>query len=393
MEAVHQEGCYLPHTKDAPVPLRVLMVSKACLVGTYQRKLEVIASHDDIELTVIVPPSWKEPGRTLYLERTHTAGYTLIVEPLRFNGNFHLHYYPGLKRHVLALRPDVVHIDEEPYNLATYHALRLARRVGAKSLFFTWQNIHRRYPPPFAQMERWVLRHADYGIAGNEEAIAVWRRKGYSGPMEVIPQFGVDPQLFSPDPAPREREHFVIGYAGRLVPEKGVDLLIRAVVKLPGRWILRILGEGPQHEALQMLVGVYDLSGSVIFEQPVPSTEMPRFYRGLDVLVLPSRTQRNWKEQFGRVLIEAMACGVPVVGARSGAIPEVIGNAGLLFPEDDANALAACLLALMQRPRLRQQLAEDGRARVLERFTQAHVAAQTAAVYRKLAGRIPGREG
>ncbi len=377
----------MPDAKDRRAPLRVLMISKACLVGTYQRKLEAIAAHDDIALTVVVPPFWKERGRTLHLERTHTSGYRLLVEPLRFNGNFHLHYYPGLRRHIFALRPDVVHIDEEPYNLATYHALRLARRVGAKSLFFTWQNIYRRYPPPFAQMEHWVLRHADYGIAGNDEAVDVWRRKGYGGPLEVIPQFGVDPYIFSPDPAPQEREHFVIGYAGRLVEEKGVDLLIRAAMKLPGRWALRILGDGPQREALRILAGVYDLSGSVIFEPPVPSTEMPQFYRGLDVLVLPSRTRPHWKEQFGRVLIEAMACGVPVVGARSGAIPEVIGNAGLLFPEDDAEALAACLLALMQRPRLRQQLAQEGRARVLERFTQEHIAERTVAVYRRLAGR------
>lgn len=377
----------MPNAEKHPAPLRVLMISKACLVGTYQRKLEAIAAHDDITLTVIVPPLWKEPGRTLHLERAHTSGYTLLVEPLRFNGNFHLHYYPGLKRHILALRPHIVHIDEEPYNLATYHALRLARRVGAKGLFFTWQNLYRRYPPPFAQMERWVLRHVDYGIAGNEEAVSVWRRKGYRGPLEVIPQFGVDPQAFSPDPNPRDRDHFVIGYAGRLVEEKGVDLLIRAAVKLPGKWALRILGDGPQREALRILAGVYDLSGSVIFEPPVPSTEMPQFYRTLDVLVLPSRTRPHWKEQFGRVLIEAMACGVPVVGARSGAIPEVIGNAGLLFPEDDADALAACLLALMERPRLRQQLAQEGRARVLERFTQEHIAARTVAVYRRLVGR------
>lgn len=366
--------------------MRVLMISKACLVGAYQRKLEAIAAHGDIELTVIVPPEWRERHHTLQLERVHTSGYNLIVAPLRFNGSYHLHYYPGLRRHIERLRPNIVHIDEEPYNLATFLALRLARDAGAKSLFFTWQNIYRRYPPPFAQMERQVLRHADGGLAGNHEAVDVWRRKGYTGPLEVIPQFGVDPAYFAPPLDALPHEYFMIGYAGRLVSEKGVDLLIRAAARLPGKWVLRILGAGPERNALGELAGVYNLAGSVSFEPPVPSTDMPGFYHGLDALVLPSRTRRNWKEQFGRVLIEAMACGVPVVGARSGAIPEVIGEAGLLFAENDVDALADCLQALMERPRLRQQLAAEGRARVLKQFTQQRIADQTVAFYRRLMG-------
>src|SRR5690606_27024216 len=121
-------------------PLRVLMICKACVVGTYQRKLELIGAHPDIDLTVVVPPYWKDARGRLKLERVHTDHYRLAVEPMRFNGNFHLHVYPGLRRVIEEVQPDVVHADEEPYNLATFHALRLARRAGAKTLFFSWQN-------------------------------------------------------------------------------------------------------------------------------------------------------------------------------------------------------------------------------------------------------------
>lgn len=376
-----------PSPDNLSRPLRVLMISKALVVGIYQRKLELIGAHPGIELTAVVPPYWNDARGRLELERVHTDGYRLAVEPMRFNGNFHLHYYPGLRKIVREVRPDVVHIDEEPYNLATYHALRLARRAGAKSLFFSWQNLLRRYPFPFSAFEQEVLQKADYGLVGNEHAIEVWRAKGYRGPLKLLPQFGVDPDVFSPVVSPEPRDHYAIGFAGRLVPEKGVDLLIRAAAKLPGKWVLHLLGDGPEREALRELAGVYNISGSVSFEQGIPSTAMPDFYRKLDVFVLPSRSRPNWEEQFGRVLIEAMACGVPVIGARSGAIPEVIGPAGMLFEEDNLEELAAHLLALKEETVLRGALSTAGRQRVLRHYTHEQIARQTVEVYCELTGR------
>jgi glycosyltransferase involved in cell wall biosynthesis len=361
------------------------MVSKALVVGAYQRKLEEIAAHPGIALTAVVPPAWRDARGLLCLERAHAEGYTLRVEPIRFNGSFHLHYYPGLARCLAEVRPDILHVDEEPYNFAAYHALRLARRVGARALFFSWQNIARRYPPPFSWMERWVLDHVHYGMVGNQEAVEVWRGKRYAGPLTVIPQFGVDPGIFSPAPTPRRDEVFNVGYAGRLVGEKGLDVLIRALARTPGRTHLTLAGDGPLRDELSRLAGLHNIGGSVSLVGPLPSTAMPDFYRRLDALVLPSRTRPNWKEQFGRALIEAMACGVPVIGSDCGAIPEVIGDAGIVVPEGDVEALRAALASLAGHPRLRQQLAEAGRRRVLERYTQAHIAAQTVAVYREMA--------
>jgi glycosyltransferase involved in cell wall biosynthesis len=116
----------------------------------------------------------------------------------------------------------------------------------------------------------------------------------------------------------------------------------------------------------------------------LPSVRMPGYYQGLDALVVPSLTRGNWKEQFGRVIVEAMACGVPVIGSSSGAIPDVIGEAGLIVPEGDVRALADGLRRLAHHPDLRRRMAERGRQRVLERYTQAYVAAQTVAVYRQI---------
>jgi len=364
--------------------MRVLMLSKACVVGAYQRKIEELAKFEDIELALIVPPYWLEKGRKIALERLHTSGYQLLVAPMALNGHFHLHFYPGLRNQVHRFKPEIMHIDEEPYNLATFQAIRLAKRAGARPLFFTWQNLLRRYPPPFSWMERYNLKNAAYAIAGNREGKEVLRAKGFRGGVAVIPQFGVDPEIYKPHAHEKREGVFCIGYIGRLVEEKGVDLLLHALSDLPGEWRLRILGGGPQKGRLQSLVQELGLRERVAFDSPIPSPGMPDYYRGLDLLVLPSRTRPNWKEQFGRVLIEAMATGVPVVGSDSGEIPHVIGDAGLIFPEDDALALREAIEKIRGDERLRQRLARVGRERVLERYTQAQIAWETYQVYQEI---------
>ena len=366
--------------------MRVTLVSKACLVGTYQRKLEELAALSDIDLTVIVPPSWRDERGMIVLERAHLHGYRLIVEPIVFNGSYHLYFYPRIARRLEALRPDLVHIDEEPYNFATYHLLRIAQQLAAKTVFFAWQNLNRRYPFPFNRIERAVLRAADACIAGNRDGAQDWRSKGFRGPIEVIPQFGVDPDIFSPEVTGALKapvtSTFTIGYAGRLVEEKGPDLLLRALADLGGAWQAEFVGSGPLREALLSLADRLGLADRVRFTPWIPSTQLPDLYRTLDALVLPSRSKRNWKEQFGRTLIEAMACGVPVIGSTCGEIPNVVGDAGLIFPEGDADALRACLDRLRRDPVVRRELSARGRERILRHYTQKHIAAATAEVYR-----------
>ena len=161
--------------------MRVLMVSKACIHGAYQRKLEELA-RCGAELTVVVPPSWRDHGgQVFHLDRRHTQGYRLAVEQLALNGHFHTHFYPRLGRHFRGQRWDVVHADEEPYNLATLQIVALAQRAGARALFFTWQNLFRRYPLPVRLMERYCYSRVAGAIAGNAEARDVLRRKRLRG--------------------------------------------------------------------------------------------------------------------------------------------------------------------------------------------------------------------
>jgi glycosyltransferase involved in cell wall biosynthesis len=371
--------------------MRVLMVSKACLVGAYQSKLELIGAFDDVELTVIVPQVWQDSSGPVELERTQAENYEMLVDPIRFNGHFHRYYFPKLKQRLREIKPDILHMDEEPYNLATWLGIRQARKMRVKSLFFSWQNISRPYPPPFSIMERQVLRWSDYGVMGNAAAVGVWQGKGYTGPYAIIPQFGVDPALFRPNPDQSNHEKpFTIGVAGRrLVREKGIDLVLQAAAQLEGNWQVRIAGEGPIRPKLESLAVDLGIADRVHFTGALPSTEVFTFLNKLDVLVLPSRTMPNWKEQFGRVLIEAMACEVPVIGSDSGEIPNVIGDAGLVFREDNVADLFVHLNMLMTDPDARAQFGTLGRRRVLDNYTQAQIAAQTVAVYREMIGQSP----
>ena len=287
----------MTNAAEAPGKIRVLMISKACVVGEYQRKLEAIACHPGIDLTVLVPRAWRDERGTMQLERAHTVGYRLLVTPIVFNGSYHLHYYPQLRKH-MAADPHILHIDEEPYNFATWHALRLAQRAGVKALFFSWQNIARRYPWPFRAMEAHVLHNADRAIYGSASAAAVGRAKGFRGELAVIPQFGVDPQIFTPPLEPRTAAvPFRIGYVGRLVPEKGVDVLLRAATVLGPDSTVDIIGAGPQLAALRAQAVRAGIGDAVRFTAWLPSAQMPQRLRELDVLVLPARTQSQDRPQ------------------------------------------------------------------------------------------------
>lgn len=370
--------------------MRVLMISKALVAGTSQRKLEELANCPDVELTLVTPPYWQsDDGSKQMLERLYTNGYRMMVTNMALNGNFHLHYYPRLSKIMREVRPEVVHIDEEPYNFATFQAMRLSQQHKARALFFTWQNLYRRYPPPFRQIELYNYKRAAVALAGNREAADVLRQKGYTGPIHIIPQFGFDTDIYrrsEPRPPRGPNDPFTLGFIGRLKEEKGLPLMIEALTYLPEYCRVLFIGNGPMKSVLEEQAAQLGVSERVIFKSSVPTQQIPREMERLDVLVLPSLTRPNWKEQFGRVLPEAMACETPVIGSSSGEIPYVIGDTGLVFKEGDVQELSACVKRLLDDPTFYADLAKRGRQRVLEHYTQEQIAKQTYEVYLEMMG-------
>ena len=367
--------------------MRVAVVSKTFVAEAAQQMLERVAAHPGVELTLITPPEWRsDDGRTLPFVPRYTAGYEARATPVVFNGRYHFYVYRGLSRVMRQIQPDIVHIDEEPYNPAGAQAQRAALVVGARSIFVALQNVYKDYPFPYSAMEQYNYRHMAHMIAVNAAAGEVARRKGYTGPLSTFTVYGIDPALFQPAPRREPRatpDTFIIGYLGRLTLYKGTGLLIEALANLAPRFRLRFIGSGPDEPELRRLAAQHGVADRVEFRAAVPTDAVPATLAEIDALAVPSLTQANWMEQFGRVLIEAMACGTPVVGSDSGEIPNVIGEAGLVTPEGDVAALRAALVRLGSDPALCARLSQMGRERTLRLFTNDVVASNIVNVYQQ----------
>lgn len=380
--------------------MKIFFISHSSVIYNYREKLRLLSRRKDVELALLLPHTWPEAG-----QRARTApqtaereGFPIISAPVVFPGRVKRHFYPSLFNHIRDFKPDIIHVEEEPYSLAAWQALRAARRLGAAFVFFTWENLLERFPFPHGQIRRYVLRHSDHAIAGDQEADQLLHKAGVpASKTSVIPQYGVNPGLFRKKDRRALRKKlklgsFTVGYVGRLVPEKGVHHLLEAFALLKSpRANLLVVGSGPLQTRLEDQAEQLGIAGRVRWVKAVDQSLIPDYLNCMDALVLPSLTTKMWKEQFGRVIIEAQACGVPVVGSDSGAIPEVIGKAGLIFREGRVGELAEKLRRLAGSAGLRQKLAASGSKRVLELYTNQKIADQIHRVYQRvLENRTPG---
>lgn len=374
----------------------VLLVDHHGVRGYGRRLYRLLADERDIRYVLVVPAAWPD-GFTLARAEREESVLEVIPLATLFAGKPHRAVYRGLTALILRERPAVLYVDGEPESFLALQAVRAACRASSSVavVFDSWRNIDYgpsefpiKFPRLAAAIERRVLRHAAHGIVHNNDAAAIFQRKGFAA-TAVIPPW-VDTEHFRIQPARRGTGgQFVVGYVGRLVPEKGVETLVRALATLPERFRLLVAGEGPQRASLQRLAESLSVGPRVEWGTGVAQAALPELYGRMDALVLPSLETPGWKEQFGRVLIEAMACGVPVLGARTGEIPAVIGECGFVFPAGDSGALSRMLLHLEQDPELRSSLRERARERVVRHFDLRVVAELTSRLFRSLLAEHP----
>ena len=378
--------------------MRLLVVSHSYMEAVPRKKWEVLRDlAPDMDVLVITPTFWRESEFWPVRSKPH-RGERLEIVPMRavLQGWVGRHAYmsPTLPWVVRRFRPEAIQVEAEPWS-AVYAEMVLVRKLvapEAKMMLFTWWNTPREIPIPFRYSHRMCLRVTDLVIAGNHGAEQVLRAHGYEGPVEVAPQLGVDTEIFKPREKNRQllAEHglegkFVAGYVGRLTWRKGVDLLVEAAARI-GRPELRvvIVGDGPERKALQRRAAELGIGEQVVFAGVASRDSIPDWLSVIDVLVLPSRREQ-W-EQFGHVLIEAMACGVPVIGTNSGEIPHVIGDAGQVVPMEDVPAIAGAIQRVMEDKHFWAQCKQRGLVRTDTEFSHAAVALRLAGIYRRLNG-------
>ncbi len=347
----------------------------------------------DVTMRVVTPKRWYESFQDIYFEPEPDIHCEEIPCPIRFSGYGSRFYYrSGIAQHFKNFQPDIIHLEEEAWSLNALQTVRLKRKhcPNSKFIFRTSLSIpsKQRFGPLPVWIERRVFRETDMAFPLSENAGKILRNRGYHGKQIPFPN-GVDISLFQKQDMHQLRnalglsDCFVIGYVGRLLQMKGVDTLIESAAILNFPFKLLIVGSGEDKSKFVEIAAKNNISEKIIWIDAVPPEEIPNYINCMDTLVLPSRTTPDWVEFFGRVLIEGMACEVPVIGSDSGEIPQVIGDAGLIFPEGDTNALAERICKLVEDNSLRVSLQSRGLDRV-QHFTWETIAQRTYEVYQQL---------
>ncbi|AWM39599.1 GDP-mannose-dependent alpha-(1-6)-phosphatidylinositol monomannoside mannosyltransferase [Gemmata obscuriglobus] len=366
---------------------RLLTVGHSYVVALNRRLAHemALAGRGTWEVTAVAPKFVYGDLRQIELEPY--PGEACRLEPVAayLSRWIHVMAYGRRVRALLREPWDLVHCWGEPYTLSGFQVARWAP-AGAPFVFWTAQNLAKRYPLPFRWFERSVLRRADGWLACGQTTVdaQLGRDSGYdSKPHRVMP-LGVDLDVFRPDPvsgaAVRRQLGWdvngppVVGYLGRFIGEKGLPLLTRALDMLSVPWRALFVGGGPLEIELRTWGQKYGDRVRVV--TGVPHDRVPAHLAAMDVLAAPSQTTPRWKEQLGRMLIEAFACGVAVAGSDSGEIPHVIGDAGRVVPEADEAAWAVTLAELVENRNARDELAARGLERARTAFAWPVVAGQ-----------------
>jgi glycosyltransferase involved in cell wall biosynthesis len=387
--------------------MKILVASHTYIIDLNCEKLRALSQlEQNLEVTVVVPKKWRPGGVQNRIIETHyhQQGQFRLVPISNFHQNHQslMAFGYDLISLLRQFRPHIIQVEQGSKSLAYSQMIALNKilRLQAKNVFFTWWNLPYQLKFPVSLLEKYNLRHSDGIICGNQEGAEILRQRGYKGQIKVIPQLGVDERVFKRQYQPElakklgiKPEEFVIGFVGRFVPEKGLLTLFDALKILSDKpWKLLLLGRGELELELRQKARENNWEDRIIFRESVPHEQVAQYINLMNTLVLPSETTYQfktfsscgWKEQFGHVLIEAMACQVPVIGSNSGEIPHVIGDAGLIFPEKDGKALANCIIKLMEKPDFAQYLGEKGYQRVMAQYTNKALAKQQLDFYKEI---------
>lgn len=389
--------------------MRILVASHTYIVDLNCEKLRILAQIEPgIEVITVVPKTWNPGGvhdATKIIKTEYKDEGSFKIVPIsNFSQNHQglLTFGADLIPLLQKFRPQIIHVEQGSRGLAYTQMIVLNQLLGlkAKNVFFTWWNLPYTLKLPVEILEKFNLKNSHGIIAGNQDGAEILRQRGYTKPIQVMPQLGVDETLFKPQPQPElaanlgiNSDDFVVGFVGRFVPEKGILTLLKALTNLVNKpWKLLLLGRGELQSEILKTAAENNLQDRLILVESVPHNQVANYINLMSTLVLPSETTYKfktltavgWKEQFGHVIIEAMACQVPVIGSDSGEIPYVIGDAGLIFPEGDFQALANCLLQLIENPDLTKKLGEMGYQKAMSQYTNKALARQQLDFYRSL---------
>ncbi len=278
-----------------------------------------------------------------------------------------------------------------PVVTSIHHPISVDRRIELAAAR-GWRKIPKWRWYSFVRMQARVARRIGPVITGSESSRADILRDFKVPPTSVrVVPLGVDTRLFRPRPDRARVPGRIVAVASADSPVKGVATLLRAYAKLAAERdvtltvVSKLVPDGPT----ERLLGELSLTGQVRFVSGISDAELADLVGSAEIAVVPSLY-----EGFSLPAVEHMAAGTPLVASRTGALPEVTGDAAMLVTPGDAEELCAALRTLHDAPALRAELSRAALARVAERFAWSAVARATVAEYRRaIAGRGRARSG
>lgn len=371
-------------SKGCRVLLKIICFGHSYYISINRSIERYLVETDRLKCVCVGPSVWPGDLRPIRFENeSQSSKLKTVAVGTSLSKSIHLFSYSRKTvNHLLSDSWDLAYLWQEPYCRATLLLARSLRKRKIPYVFFTAQNISKRYPWPFSSWEQEVVNHASGWIACGNTVWDTQIRRGYPAALGKVLPHAVDATKFKPfDTVAKAAfkkaiggiEGPVIGYVGRLTEQKGIRILLAALEKIPANlWgSLVLFGSGPEEDFIKNWAIKHGFTKKIIIRL-LQHEEMPLMLGGLDIMVAPSQSTPRWREQFGRMLIEAMASGVPIITSDSGEIPYTVGDAGFVVAEDDISGFAEGIIQLVGSENKCRALIQSGLRRV-NNFSVANV--------------------
>jgi glycosyltransferase involved in cell wall biosynthesis len=388
--------------------LNLIIISHAYVYSAYRAKIEALSEYHNLNITLITPEFGLEGGgQKVYAEQYEGKDYHHIILSGYFTGKLNFFVLKNLKSTLQSLNPDIILLEEEYWTQIAAQVTYVTKKffphtklilLSCENMCHIWEKEGKtayqkfRYTS-FHFIEKYVISKLDGLIF---QLPGVWQdfekridKLGFKGKRGMLPQLGVDYNRFATiSPKPPEirvelglnDDTFIYGYIGRITPEKGIEDMIHAFENWDkDNTKLIIIGNGDEAyiESLKKIVHKLNLDKIIIFKNAIPFEDIPAYFQLFNISLLLSHTTPIWKEQFGRVLVESMAAGTPVIGSDSGAIPLVIGDTGYIVLEQNISAIRQALVEAFENKKKHKLLSQLAQARAKKEFSYEAIAHKT----------------
>ncbi|MHB1327809.1 MAG: glycosyltransferase family 4 protein [Gemmatimonadales bacterium] len=352
--------------------MRTLVLSHQCHDPANRDRLRAIAALG-VDVVLAIPGGTTGSDGGIRLVPVPVRGDAALPDSLRW-------HIPTLRRVLAEIGPTLVHIEAEPDTPLAVAAASVCKRIGVPYVLFGWRSTPRSFGFLTRRRIAGVLRHANGVIGANRLAMDLLHQRAPQALAAAIPSSGI---VMGPMRVREGHQELVIGFAGRLVVERGADLLLGALGQTFGQWRAVIAGTGPEQERLEATVQRLGLAARVRWLGGLRAETIEQLWQGIDCLVVPSRDTPSWVDHQAPLLLDAMARGIAPVVTRAGALPELVGRAGPVVANEAE--LAEALQRWVSEPELCRASGAAARQWVMSRYTSAVIAERTVGFWQAVA--------